>query len=198
MLLWLRPFHAGDYIEVGGQGGIVEELGLFGCRLRTFDGLFLFLPNSSVWNAALKNHTYNGARMVNIDIILPGGVDLDRARRALLDMAQAQPHVLRTPAPRAFVENFASSALALSLTMWTASQRAGEVERTIIEQTKRVLDAMGDDFKPTAITRTVPPDADPSRFLESLEAGGRNDAAATSHSAANASRDQMAGRGYER
>jgi small conductance mechanosensitive channel len=196
MLLWLRPFHVGDYIEVGGQGGMVEELGLFGCRLRTFDGLFLFLPNSSVWNAALKNHTYNDARMVSIGISLAGVADPDLARRALLDMAQTLPHVLRAPAPRVFVENFAGGTLALSLTIWTAPKCAGEVERTIIEQAKQVLDAMGDNFKPTAITRTVPPDTDPSRFLDGLEVGARNGAVTTSHNAANASRDQVAAGRY--
>src|SRR5690348_6661370 len=49
MLLWLRPFHLGDYIEVAGQSGAVQEIGLFVCQLKTFDGLFLFLPNSAIW-----------------------------------------------------------------------------------------------------------------------------------------------------
>src|SRR5215469_3267272 len=63
MLLWLRPFRIGDYIEVGGQSGTVEEIGLFNCRLRTFDGLYLFMPNSAIWNAPLKNDTRNGGRL---------------------------------------------------------------------------------------------------------------------------------------
>jgi small conductance mechanosensitive channel len=172
MLLWLRPFHVGDYVEVGVQGGVVEELGLFGCQLRTFDGLFLFLPNSSVWNAALRNHTRNGVRMINIDISVPAVADFDRARQALLQMTQMIPQVLRAPAPRVFVENFAGGTLVLGLTMWTAPQAAGDVERTIIEQAKRALDALGDDFKPSQITRTVPPDSDPSRFVESADLPG--------------------------
>ena len=50
MLLWLRPFTIGDYIEVNGQAGFVEETGLFSCILRTFDGARLFAPTSTVWN----------------------------------------------------------------------------------------------------------------------------------------------------
>src|SRR5665213_1666920 len=80
MLLWLRPFHVGDFIEVAGQSGAVEEIGLFVCQLRTFDGLFLFLPNSAIWNAPLKNHTRNGRRLVSVSVTLPGGADIDRAR----------------------------------------------------------------------------------------------------------------------
>jgi hypothetical protein len=45
-------------------------------------------------------------------------------------------------------------------------QGTGEVERTIVEVSKQALDALGEGFRPTQITRTVPPDSDPSRLLE--------------------------------
>src|SRR5690242_11445287 len=80
MLLWLRPFHVGDYIEVSGQSGAVEEIGLFVCQLRTFDGLFLFLPNSSIWNQPLKNHTRNGGRLISINVSVPAASDLRRVQ----------------------------------------------------------------------------------------------------------------------
>ena len=59
MLLWLRPFRIGDFIEVGAIAGTVREMGLFACHLETFDGMFLFAPNSAIWNTPLKNHTRN-------------------------------------------------------------------------------------------------------------------------------------------
>lgn len=165
MLLWLRPFRTGDYIEVGGQSGTVEEIGLFNCRLRTFDGLFLFLPNSAIWNAPLKNDTRNGGRLLSIDVSLPAAADFERARRALVEVATSLPGVLRTPSPQAFLAGFAGGVLVLSLMVWTTARDAGAVERTIVDSVKRVLDALGDPFKPTQIVRTVPPDSDPSRFL---------------------------------
>ena len=60
MLLWLRPFRVGDYIEiVSGTpfSGTVKEIGLFACLLETYDGLFVFVPNSSIWAAPLRNHS---------------------------------------------------------------------------------------------------------------------------------------------
>jgi small conductance mechanosensitive channel len=44
MLLWLRPFRIGDFIEVNGMAGTVREIGLFVCHLETFDGIFLSRP----------------------------------------------------------------------------------------------------------------------------------------------------------
>lgn len=167
MLLWLRPFRIGDYIEVGGQSGTVEEIGLFNCRLRTFDGLFLFMPNSAIWNTPLKNDTRNGGRLLNVDVNLPATADLERARKTLIEVAAKVPGVMSAPAPQTFLASFAGGALVLSLMVWTTAYDVGRVERAIVEGIKRALDALGDDFKPTQIVRTVPPDNDPSRFLSS-------------------------------
>jgi small conductance mechanosensitive channel len=65
MLLWLRPFRLGDYIEiVSGTlfAGNVREIGLFACRLETFDGLYVFAPNSSIWMFPLRNHSRSRGR----------------------------------------------------------------------------------------------------------------------------------------
>jgi small conductance mechanosensitive channel len=169
MLLWLRPFQVLDYIEVAGQGGSVEEIGLFGCKLRTFDGMFLFLPNSTIWNAPLKNHTRNRGRLICLQISLPVGADLSRACETLVKTAAETQKVLAQPAPKVFLENLSASAAVVSLMLWSTPQGAGDVERQVIERIRATLQGLGDEFKPIQITRTVPPDADPSRFLEGRE-----------------------------
>ena len=169
MLLWLRPFQMLDYIEVAGQGGSVEEIGLFGCKLRTFDGLFLFLPNSTIWNAPLKNHTRNRGRLISFDVSLPITADLTKVREALVQTASETKEVLSRPAPKVFLVNLTSAAAVVSLMLWSTPQGAGEVERQLIERIRVTLERLGDDFKAIQITRTVPADADPSRFLEGRE-----------------------------
>src|SRR5256885_4046806 len=166
MLLWLRPFHVGDYIEAGTQNGVVEEIGLFVCELRTFDGLFLFLPNSTMWNQPLKNHTRNGGRLVSVNVAVPATADLDRVRTTLVEVASKAPSVLPERPPKAFLEKFDGSNFILNLMVWATPQGAGDIERTIILGAKQALDSLGDSDKPSQITRTVPPDSDPSRFLE--------------------------------
>ncbi len=170
MLLWLRPFHIGDFIEVSGQSGTVEEIGLFVCQLRTYDGLFLFMPNSAIWNAALKNYTRNGGRLVSINVAVPAAVDLDRARQTLLDVAARTPSTLRAPAPVVFVDTVGGGAMVLNLMVWTTPQGTGTVERAIVEGAKRALEALGEQYTPTQIVRETPPNSDPSRYLEGREA----------------------------
>ena len=169
MLLWLRPFQVLDYIEVAGQGGSVEEIGLFGCKLRTFDGLFLFMPNSTIWNAPLKNHTRNRGRLISLAISLPVEADLPKACDALIQTASGTREVLAHPSPSVFLENLSATGMVVNLMLWSTPQGAGEVERHVIERTRLALEKLGDNFKPTQISRTIPPAADPSRFLEGRE-----------------------------
>jgi small conductance mechanosensitive channel len=165
MLLWLRPFHIGDFIEVAGQSGEIKEIGLFVCHLRTYDGLFLFLPNSTIWNTPLKNYTRNGGRLVSVNIAVAASADLERTRQTLLDVAAGTPGTLKHPPPATFVDSVNDGAMVLNLAVWTIPQGAGTVERAIIESAKRGLEALGDGFAPKQIQRVAPPDNDPSRYL---------------------------------
>lgn len=171
MLLWLRPFHLGDFIEVpsiAGLAGTVKEIGLFVCQVETFDGLFLFVPNSSLWNAPLKNHSRNCGRIVSVTVTVPATADSERARQALLDMAARDPGILKAPDPAVFVDNFTAGNFILNLVCWTAPLSAGAVQRAIIENARRALAALGPEFAPSLVTRTVPPDSDPSRLMAPL------------------------------
>src|SRR5690606_3730986 len=55
MLIWLRPFSVGEYVDAEGTAGTVVEIGLFGTRLRTYDGIYVFVPNSRLWDAKITN-----------------------------------------------------------------------------------------------------------------------------------------------
>jgi len=170
MLLWLRPFRVGDFIKVGGHSGTVEEIGLFVCQLRTYDGLFLFMPNSAIWNAALENYTRNGGRLVSINVAVPAAIGLDRARQTLLAVAARTPSTLDQPAPAVFVDKVDDGKIVLNLTLWTTPQGTGTVQRAVIEDAKGALEALGEQYTPTQIVRESPPDSDPSRYLQGREA----------------------------
>ena len=165
MLLWLRPFRLGDFVEVPGIAGTVKEIGLFACQLKTFDGLFLFVPNSALWNVPLKNHSRNVGRIVSLNIAVPAAADSAHARRVLLDMTTQDPGILKTPEPAVFIDNFTGGNLVLNLVCWTTPHGAGALQRGIIENARRALAALGPEFAPVMVTRTVPPDSDPSRMM---------------------------------
>ncbi len=75
MLLLLRPFKVGDFIDAAGKAGTVVELGLLNTEFRTADGICIFIPNASIWGAAITNFSRNAKRRV--DIVQQGLMDED-------------------------------------------------------------------------------------------------------------------------
>jgi small conductance mechanosensitive channel len=170
MLPWLRPFRISDFIEVGAIAGTVREMRLFACHLETFDAMFLFAPNSAIWNNPLKNHTRNAGRLVSIDITVASKADIGRAHDILVAMAERDTRVLKMPPPHVFVESLTGAGLLLNLRIWASHDNVGELQRTIIEQAMHELEAAGiEALQPQQVVRIIPPDSDPSRLLPSSQ-----------------------------
>jgi small conductance mechanosensitive channel len=166
MLLWLRPFRVGDYIEiVSGTpfAGTVKEIGLFACLLETYDGLFVFAPNSSIWTFPLRNHSRNTGRLVSFNIGFAPGADMDRAKAILLKAIGEHPGVSTSPPPEVFIDNVNAGAPLATCRFWAAHEGIGAVQRTMLDAARRALEAA--DLPPTQLIRTVPADTDPSRLL---------------------------------
>src|SRR5271155_60271 len=107
MLIWLRPFRIGDYVEVVAGNliaGTVREIGLFASLIETYDGIIVFAPNSTIWNFPLRNHTRNGRRLLSFAVGLPESSDVKRARDVLLEWLASDPRVLESPPPDIFVD----------------------------------------------------------------------------------------------
>ena len=139
MLLFLRPFKVGDYIEVvtgNAISGTVLEIGLFGCLLRSYDGILVFAPNGTIWNNPLKNHTRNAGRLVSVAVTVEDSADAERARAALLSMMRDDPRIHREPPPDAFIENYGPNGVVLNCRAWASPSAVGAVQRTLIEETK--------------------------------------------------------------
>ena len=143
MLIYLRPFRVGDYIETPTVAGKVQEIGLFVTHLETGDGLFFFAPNSEIWNKPLKNHSRNPRRQITLQIGIDYGADPAEARRVLLEMAASEPRLLTDPAPVVYVERYSESAIIVSFQAWAPNASFWDVQRTLMEEAKRRLQAAG-------------------------------------------------------
>ena len=71
MLIWLRPIAIGEYIVGDGVAGVVVEIGLFGTRLRSTSGLYIFTPEPKLWNGAITNHSREPRRRIEINFTVP-------------------------------------------------------------------------------------------------------------------------------
>ena len=83
MLVFLRPFNTGDYIDADGIVGTVVEVGLFATQLRTIDGIYLFAPNAKLSNAKIINYSRENSRVVEVKFNVPRSANLDAVRSAI-------------------------------------------------------------------------------------------------------------------
>ncbi len=119
MLLVLRPFRAGDAVDCGPRTGTVEAVGLFTTVLRTADGLYVSIPNRTVWAADVVNYTRNGRRRLSVSVGIAYGDSIDRGLETLLAVAAGEARLLPDPAPSAAVTALGDSAVTLTLRGWT-------------------------------------------------------------------------------
>jgi small conductance mechanosensitive channel len=175
MLIWLRPFRIGDYVEVVAGNpiaGTVREIGLFASLIETYDGILVFAPNSTIWNFPVRNHTRNQRRLLSFAVGLPEKSDFERARDVLLGWLAADPRVLKKPPPDVFVDHLDGGESSLICRLWAAPSDIGGLQRDWIARAKdRLAGADMAALAPHRIARIVPPDSDPSRLM-AADAGG--------------------------
>lgn len=142
LLLWLRPFNLGEYIDAEGIAGTVLRIGLFATSLRTYDGLFIFAPNQRLWNAKIVNYSRERTRMIETPVGIAYDADLHKARATMLNVARGTK-ALADPAPSVFVASLGESSVNLVLRVWVKGADWWEVKTALSEGTKLELDRAG-------------------------------------------------------
>jgi len=143
MLLFLRPFSVGDYIDAEGIAGTVDEVGLFNTELTTFDGIFRAVPNSQIWNRAILNYSRLPTRRLDLEIGVDYGDDLERALSALRDLLDGDERVLRDPEPQVMVSALADSSVNLTLRCWANTGDFWALKFDLTRQAKERVEAAG-------------------------------------------------------
>src|SRR4051812_1420048 len=121
LLLIERPVRKGDFIDVAGVLGTVEDIGLRATHVLSRDGLTVIVPNATLLTTTLINHSQpTHTRRIWIKIGVAYGTDVDRAVKVLLEVAAAEDKALKQPAPEVRHEGFGDSAIQLALLAWIA------------------------------------------------------------------------------
>jgi potassium efflux system protein len=125
ILLFERPIHVGDTVEVGGLVGIVRRIGARSSTVVTFQGAEVIVPNSNLISNQVINWTLSSQwRRVDIPIGVAYGTDPERVIKLLVGVAQSHPGVLLERPPMAFFMGFGESALKFELRFWSDRQDA--------------------------------------------------------------------------
>lgn len=121
MILLLKPFRVGDWVESQGQAGTVLDIRLFNTVLRTSDNQTILLPNGSISTSIVKNINQARTRRIEWTISLEYGTDFETVRKTLLRVIVSDKRVLETPAPTVDLGNLSVSSIDLTVRCWVKS-----------------------------------------------------------------------------
>lgn len=141
-LLTTKPFHSGDFVEIGGQAGTVEEINMTYTRLVTPDNKVISLPNSSVVSAQVVNFSANPIRRVDFEVSVSYDAPTETAIAALIAAGTVEK-TLADPAPFAAVSRYDSSNVTYTLRTWVKAEDYWDVFFEVNNRLKPMLEQQG-------------------------------------------------------
>jgi len=123
IILILRPFKVGDFIEQGSFSGVVKQIQIFNTVLCTADNKIIILPNTQLATNPLINYTKSDVRRVDIPCGIAYGESVDKARSTMLEIASARTDILKEPdGPTVLVTELSDSSVNLQLRVWVKTE----------------------------------------------------------------------------
>lgn len=139
VLIFTKPFKAGDFVDIGGTSGTVKEIKLFSVKLITGDNITVVIPNNTVLSSTIINYSRNPLR--RLDIVVP--VSYDAQVQEVKDVVNAvvdkDERIARNPAPFFRLTEYGASSLNFTLRVWTQSGDFWAVKFDLLEN---ILDAL--------------------------------------------------------
>ena len=143
MLVMFRPFKKGDFVEVAGVAGSVEEIRIFSTTLTTPDNKLIIIPNGQVASGTITNYSANDQRRVDLVFGVGYDDDLKVTREVLTRLCAEHPKVLDDPATKIFVMNLGDSSVDFAVRPWAKTEDYLTVYSDLLEQAKVELEAAG-------------------------------------------------------
>jgi small conductance mechanosensitive channel len=182
MLLVLRPFRVGQFVEVaGGRQGTVREIGLFTTLMITRDGVYVSIPNSAIFGAITINYTRERLRRVTFLVPVDWSNDVEAVEKVMVAALAANELVLKEPAPSTVLFELQEYAMVMRARAYV---RSPDYWRALWSLQKDVKLALGKaDILPAvtrqaAVTR-VEPDVLGNRVPQTTQEEHRDDSPQT-------------------
>ncbi len=143
MILFFRPFKVGDFIEGAGQSGTVKSVSLFLTYLNTPDNVEIILPNNQLWNAAIKNYSFNKTRRLDMVFGISYDDDIDKAFALIREALEADERCHKEPEPLIVVGNLGDSSVDIIVRVWCLGADYWGLKWHLLKTVKQCFDKEG-------------------------------------------------------
>jgi len=143
LILLLKPFKVGDFIEAVGFSGTVREIQVFYTVLQTTDNQKVIIPNADLSNSSAINYSAYETRRANIKIAVSFDSDLSLAKQVVREVADNHPLVLKDPAPMIVMGELGDDGVILYVRVWANRTDYWSMYFDFLEQVKEAFERVG-------------------------------------------------------
>ncbi len=133
LLIFTKPFKAGDFVDISGTSGTVKEIKLFSVKLVTTDNLTIVIPNNTVFGATIINYSKMPVRRLELVIPVSYDADVEQVKGLLNACTQKDGRILNNPAPFCRLTEYGASSLNFTLRVWTSTDDFWNVKFDLLE-----------------------------------------------------------------
>ena len=141
LLIFTKPFKAGDFVRIGSTDGTVKEIKLFSVKLTTVDNLTVIIPNSEVLNSTITNFSNISLRRMDILIPVSYNADVDKVKQVVMAVVKEDKRIVSSPEPFFRLTEYGSSSLNFTLRAWANVGEFWNVKFDLLENVLKALQA---------------------------------------------------------
>ena len=133
IIIFTKPFKKGDYVEINGKDGLVQDIRLFNTKIVTYNNEEILIPNNQILGSTLINYSTMSLRRVVIEVPIPYSAELSEVKEILLSTLNSHQDVVKTPAPAVVLDGYGDSALKFKARAWTPNEKYWDTRASLFE-----------------------------------------------------------------
>jgi small-conductance mechanosensitive channel len=138
-----RPIKIGDNVTISGIDGFVEDIHIVSTTMRTYDGLYVRVPNETVFTSNITNYVAYSVRRFEYRVGIRYADDAEEAIEIIKNIIKRHPLALVEPPSQAFVDELGDNSVDIIVRIWTPSTEWYEVKMELLAQIKTGLEEKG-------------------------------------------------------
>jgi small-conductance mechanosensitive channel len=151
-----KPFTVGDVIRIGTTTGIIQSIDLLSIKIRTFDNLFVRIPNEKILSSEVTNVTRFPIRRMDILFQVAYGQDLGHIHEVLAEAARVNPWSLDEPQPVIIFNDLKESGVEVLFGLWFSQSDFLALKNSIMKGITTQFSVEGIHFAaPNRVIRVV-------------------------------------------
>lgn len=143
LILTIKPFRVGDFIEAQGQAGTVHLINIFNTVIKTGNNQVIYMPNGPLASSVVVNYSVEPTRRMELNLIISPDNDLAAVKRLLQELVDSDPRILAEPAPVIAVTAFTEYSLTISMRLWAKKEEFWPLNWEMNERVKIAFEENG-------------------------------------------------------